>query len=149
MSDMDDLRRALRHEQPVSRCQMRAARLRARTLSPWRIGLKLLSIPFLAVSVAVSIHIRISPYEPPQALAHLIARVDCDAARSVGLAPAYRGGLGYHKRNDPDGNGIACEQGDLFTAAPEAKGGNLTKTTAESAPDTLVRIVGGAKFVKP
>ncbi|MFT4959011.1 MAG: hypothetical protein ACI92Z_000083 [Paracoccaceae bacterium] len=126
---------------------MRAAGLRARTLSPWRIGLKLLSIPVLAVSVAVSIYIRTSPYEPEQALAHLIARANCDAARSIGLAPAYRGGLGYHARNDADGDGVACEMNRPFKAAPMVQGMKLTKVEPAAAPS--VRMVGGAKFVKP
>ncbi|MBL4768774.1 MAG: excalibur calcium-binding domain-containing protein [Rhodobacteraceae bacterium] len=137
----------MRHDQPTSRRQIRAAQLRARTLSPWRIGLKLLSIPVIAVSVAVSIYIRTSPYEPDRALAHLIARANCDTARMVGLAPAYRGGLGYHARNDANGNGVTCEQGNLLAAAPVVERMKLTK--AEPAPNTTVRMVGGAKFVKP
>ncbi|WP_245895183.1 excalibur calcium-binding domain-containing protein [Devosia submarina] len=30
-------------------------------------------------------------------------------ARTVGLAPAYRGQPGYHENNDADYDGIACE----------------------------------------
>lgn len=144
MSTSTDLRRALRHNSALTPRQLRAARTRARALSPWRIALKLCSIPFIFVSVAVSVYIRTSEYEPPQALAHLIARVDCDRARAVGLAPAYRGGLGYHARNDADGNGVACEQGNRLAAAVVDR-----DTVTTSAPKAPVRMVGGAKFVTP
>ena len=40
---------------------------------------------------------------------HLPAAPNCDAARAVGLAPAYRGQPGYWPRHDRDDDGIACE----------------------------------------
>lgn len=40
---------------------------------------------------------------------HRFAARNCDAARSVGLAPAYRGQPGYYARHDADNDGIACE----------------------------------------
>ena len=43
------------------------------------------------------------------AFRHLLAAPDCDAARAVGLAPAYRGQPGYYARHDRDRDGIACE----------------------------------------
>jgi hypothetical protein len=42
-------------------------------------------------------------------LKHLVAARNCDAARSVGLAPARRGEPGYWAKNDADSDGIACE----------------------------------------
>lgn len=148
MSEMDDLRRAMRHEQPMSRRQKRAERTLARALSPWRIGLKLASIPFIAVSVTVSVYVRTSQYDPPMAVAHLVARIDCDAARAVGLAPSYRGGLGYHARNDVDGNGVACERAAQRVLAPVTIRGE-TQIAGGPTPKASVRMVGGAKFVKP
>lgn len=40
---------------------------------------------------------------------HLLAAPNCDAARSVGLAPAQRGQPGYWSKHDADNDGIACE----------------------------------------
>ena len=148
MSELDDLRRAMRHEKPMSRRQKRAERTLARVLSPWRIGLKLASIPLLTVSFTVSIYVRTSQYEPPMALAHLISRINCDAARAVGLAPANRGQLGYHARTDPDGNGVSCEGGIQLVSAPMT----VEKANVNAvgpAPKPAARMTGGAKFVKP
>ncbi|MCV2873736.1 excalibur calcium-binding domain-containing protein [Defluviimonas sp. WL0050] len=92
---------------------------------------KLMAIPVIAVATAVSIYIRTSPYPPAEALAHLIARAGCPAAAAIGLAGARMGELGYHDRNDPDGDGIAC-------APATAADGQVTVTKA-----------GGAKFVRP
>jgi excalibur calcium-binding domain-containing protein len=148
MSQTDDLRRALRHEPPPSRREVRAAQPRARILTPGRILLSILKLPIVAGSVAVSLYLYTSPFDPPQALAHLVARAGCDAAASVNLAPAYRGGLGYHARNDADGDGVACE------VVPDS-GASLTQgvtgQTAAALPDQggFDRRAGGAKFVRP
>lgn len=147
MSNADDLRRVMRHEKPVSRRELRAARSRAWALSPVRILMLVLSFPLLASAVATSIYIRTSPYDPGTALSHLIARGGCDAARFVGLAPAYYGEIGYHARNDVDGNGVTCEDDSQFTAAPVVQ--EITLNTVETAPETQPRMLGGAKFVKP
>lgn len=40
---------------------------------------------------------------------HLLASRNCDMARAVDLAPAYRGDPGYWDHNDADDDGIACE----------------------------------------
>lgn len=40
---------------------------------------------------------------------HLLTARNCDMARAVDLAPAYRGAPGYWARNDADDDGIACE----------------------------------------
>jgi hypothetical protein len=50
-----------------------------------------------------------SPWTADEQRRHLLARPSCDAARSVGLAPAMRGRPGYWPSHDRDGNGIACE----------------------------------------
>ena len=89
MTQLDQLKHAMRHdpEPTLSKRQIRAARTRAHAFSPVRIGMSLLGFPIVTASVALSLYIRTSAYEPPAALAHLVARVSCDAARSVGLAP--------------------------------------------------------------
>lgn len=153
MSEMNDLRRALYHEETPSRRETRAARTRAQALAPGRILMSLLTLPVLAFAVAVSIYIRTSEFDPPDALAHLVARAGCDAARSIGLAPSYRGGLGYHARNDANGDGVAC---DLAEVGAGAVDGPIAGSAQEvvfskpvARPDGAERIVGGAKFVKP
>ncbi len=149
MTQLDQLKNAMRHDPEPSRREIRAARTRAHALSPVRIGMSLLGFPVVAVSVALSLYIRTSAYEPPAALAHLVARVSCDAARSVGLAPAYRGEIGYHARNDPDGNGVACERA-LPTQVQQVLGATLdTQAPSPGQPPVAGRMVGGAKFVKP
>lgn len=40
---------------------------------------------------------------------HRRAARDCDAARGVGLAGAFRGYPGYHAHLDRDRDGVACE----------------------------------------
>jgi len=146
MSNFDELKRAMHPEQPESRREKRAARTRARALSPARIVMSLLSLPLVAGGVAVSIYIRTSDYDPPQALAHLVARAGCDASLYVGLAPAYRGGLGYHARNDADGDGVACEVSVQYDMAPAQSTEIAAPAPVRETPD---RKVSGAKFVKP
>ncbi len=162
MSQTNDLKSAMRHDAAPSRREIRAARTRAQALSPMRILLSVLSLPFVATGVAMSLYVNTSPFDPPQALAHLVARVSCDAAATVNLAPAYRGGLGYHARNDHDGDGVACESVLAFGAPAPVQGVAVTTKTATktatetaTAPATLsdrnnsVRRAGGAKFVRP
>jgi Excalibur calcium-binding domain len=149
MTQLDQLKHAMRNDPKPSKREIRAARTRAHAFSPMRIGMSLLSFPVVTVSVALSLYIRTSAYEPTAALAHLVARVSCDAARSVGLAPAYRGEIGYHVRNDPDGDGVACERS--LPAQVQQVLDTMLDTPAPSpdqpaAPD---RMVGGAKFIKP
>jgi len=50
-----------------------------------------------------------SPWPMDVTARHLLAAPNCDAARSVGLAPARRGMPGYWSRHDADDDGIACE----------------------------------------
>lgn len=151
MSQMDDLRHALCHDETPSRRQMRAARTRAEALAPGRILMSLLTLPVLALGVALSIYMKTSEYDPPDALAHLVALAGCDAAQSIGLAPSYRGGLGYHAKNDSDGNGVACEVTAGFDAGPVQTG--PVQDVAFSEPvvkrGNSARIVGGAKFLTP
>lgn len=98
---------------------------------------KLAMIPVVALGVAVSVYIRTSPYPPTEALMHLVARAGCPAAVAIGLAGARKGELGYHARNDIDGNGIACGR------ATPTQGPALVLPGAGQS-----RTVGGAKFIQ-
>ncbi|MDJ0627457.1 MAG: excalibur calcium-binding domain-containing protein [Rhodobacter sp.] len=108
-----------------------------------RILLRVLLIPVVAAGLTVSIYARTSPFGMEDGLKHLLAMGGCDAAAALGLAPAFEGELGYHKRNDPDGDGVACG-GYLMIPAARAGGSD---SDAAPAPDT--RRAGGAKFVRP
>jgi hypothetical protein len=98
--------------------------------------LKLMAIPVVAMATGVSVYIRTSPHPPTKALAHLVARAGCPAAAAIGLAGARVGELGYHERNDPDGDGIAC-------APPSGP------ASVETPSQVAVTRAGGAKFVRP
>ncbi|MBV0911015.1 excalibur calcium-binding domain-containing protein [Anianabacter salinae] len=125
---------------PMSRRARRAQRIRDKLFSPTRIITAILSIPVIAVAVTISLYIRTSPHAPENALMHLVAMSGCEGAALVGLAPATKGRLGYHDRNDPDGNGVACETADQIAAAEQER---------LPGEETALRVVGGAKFVKP
>jgi Excalibur calcium-binding domain len=51
----------------------------------------------------------LSPWPPLVTVRHLLAAPNCDAERTVGLAPARRGQPGYWPSHDADSDGIACE----------------------------------------
>jgi hypothetical protein len=51
----------------------------------------------------------LSPWPAAVTLRHVVAALNCDAARLVGLAPTVRGGPGFWPRHDADGDGVACE----------------------------------------
>jgi len=148
MSETEAIRAALYHDEAPSKRELRAARTRAEALSPVRILMRLLTLPPLALAVALTIYIRTSDYDPPEAIAHLVARGGCDAARSIGLAPSYRGGIGYHARNDMDGDGVACDGTKVLLVEVV---GNVTVSEPVAIQDTSARIrmTGGAKFVRP
>lgn len=145
MSETQAIRAALYHDEGPTKRQLRAARTRADTLSPVRIILSILTLPPLAFSVALSMYVRTSDYDPPQAIAHLVARGGCDAARSMGLAPSYLGGLGYHARNDVNGDGVACDDADAHLVENMA----ISNPVAIQSTFARTHMTGGAKFVKP
>lgn len=154
MSQPDDLKFAMRHVAEPSKREIRAARTRAQALSPWRIFKSVLSLPIITIVVATSLYIRTSDYDPPDALAHLVARTGCDAARYIGLAPSFRGELGYHARNDPDGDGVACQgpglgQGRTIESVILDATAPQTDPVPDPTPGLSNRMVNGAKFVRP
>lgn len=145
MSGSDPISLASRRQ---ARRVARAEQAFAKAKSPLRIGVLLLGVPLTALAVAVSLTIRTSEYEPADALRDLIARINCDAARSVKLAPAYRGELGYHAGNDADDDGIACEPWppEPQTATRPASGDIAEQSAASEAEPP--RMIGGARFVR-
>jgi hypothetical protein len=67
----------------------------------------ILAATFLAVLFAVKV--AIGPWGPMVTLRHMLAAPNCDAARLMDLAPAYRGQPWYYSHHDRDRDGRACE----------------------------------------
>lgn len=63
----------------------------------------------VGITAILVVRVQQSPWPVTVTLRHLVAARNCDAARSVGLAPANRGEPGYWAHNDADNDGIACE----------------------------------------
>ena len=86
---------------------------RALWLRRWRAGLwrwaRGLWVPVGILACACLAIAAISPWPLLATIRHLMAAPNCDAARAVGLAPAFRGTPGYWTRHDADRDGIACE----------------------------------------
>lgn len=82
----------------------RAARMRRlarRLVKPTLFG--------LLIGGAVLLAFQFSPWPIRTTVKHLIASINCDTARTLGLAPARRGEPGYWQKLDRDNDGIACE----------------------------------------
>ncbi len=118
----------------------RADATRKRALSPIRILFMVLALPLTTALVAVNIYLRTSEYERNDAIIHLVAMAGCDTVLKIVPGPFVRGQPGYHERNDPNGDGVAC--GILNQASS-------TGQTQQRPPATSVRSVGNAKFVRP
>ncbi len=104
-----------------------------------RILVMVLALPVTTGMIAISVYLRVSDYDRHEAVVHLVALAGCDAVRSLGAGPFREGEPGYHKRNDPDGDGVAC--------------GSFVQRSGQSAPARIEtprqRTVGTAKFLKP
>ncbi|WP_420585076.1 excalibur calcium-binding domain-containing protein [Ruegeria sp.] len=94
-------------------------------------------LPITIAAIAAGIYIRVSEFEREAALVHLIALAGCQTIETLVPGPFYAGGPGYHPRNDPDRDGVACG-----TPAPSEPQSAQPQT---SAP----RAVGNAKFLRP
>ncbi len=147
MSDADSLKHAFRHDSRAHRRAQRAEATRRKALSPVRILLALLLMPFAASALTVSIFIRTSDFPANDALRHLVALAGCPAAGAVGVAPARQGEPGYHQRYDLDGDGVSC--GSALAGAPVAAGASIPSDAPVGPGHGRVRIEGGAKFVRP
>ena len=128
------------HNPRVIQRHRRADATRRKALSPLRIITMVLALPLTTAAIAFGVYMRTSDFERTEALMHLIALAGCDAAHAVGLGKMHKGQPGYHARNDPDGNGVACESGG--TAKPSFNAPRQSENTGS-------RMVGGAKFVRP
>ncbi|WP_170573999.1 excalibur calcium-binding domain-containing protein [Ruegeria atlantica] len=118
----------------------RAEVARKRALSPLRIFLMIMMLPVTTAVIAMGVFIRTSEFEREEAVIHLIALAGCEAIAPIAPGPFLVGEPGYHPRNDPDGDGVACGS----VAAP------LQSNTTEQQPEpSRPRTVGGAKFVRP
>lgn len=146
MDQTEALKLAFRDHPGPPRRKKRPARTRGKAFTPLHILSSLLACPLLAVSLTVSIYIYTSPYEPPDALRHLIALTGCAAAAKVGVATASLGEMGYHLRNDADGDGVACGS---FRAAAALLLEDDRFDEVAFATDGSVRAQGGATFVLP
>ncbi len=133
----------------------KAEATRRRALSPFRIVLRLATIPVLAVTVTLSLFLKTSEYPPVDALRHLVAMAGCSAAEVVDLAPARDGDIGYHARNDPEGDGIACGTGQVAVSRSASGPVSVPVSEPASEPQSVgaetpsVRMEGGAKFLRP
>jgi hypothetical protein len=92
----------------ISRRLDRASRLRSAraALRRWANGI------WIAVGVLGGSYLAIattSPWPVSVTVRHLLAAINCDVARAVGLGSAVRGTPGYWPSRDADGDGIACE----------------------------------------
>lgn len=99
-----------------------------------------LMLPVTTIGIAVGVYLRTSEFEREGATIHLIALAGCSAVGSFVRGPFYEGQPGYHLRNDPDGDGVAC--GPAVPSPVQ----NAAPNQAE-APSS--RTVGNAKFLRP
>ena len=118
----------------------RAEALRKRALSPVRILIMILMLPVTTLGIAVGVYLRTSEFEREEAVIHLIAMAGCKSVESIVPGPFFAGEPGYHARNDPDGDGVACGTVSL----PPAQ-----ETPPQQAETPSRRAVGNSKFVRP
>lgn len=132
----------------LTRRQRRADALRRRALSPLRILFMVLALPLTTGMIAIGVYLRVSEFERHEAVIHLVALAGCDAVGMLGFGPFREGGPGYHKRNDPDGDGVACGSIGLQQPRNVAMPGN-TPSNPQNIQTPKQRTVGTAKFLKP
>ncbi|WP_235216215.1 excalibur calcium-binding domain-containing protein [Ruegeria halocynthiae] len=97
-------------------------------------------LPFTTLIIAMGVYMRTSEFEHEQAAFHLIAMAGCKAAEAIVPGPFLVGQPGYHARNDPDGDGVAC---GTIRAAP------VPAAVPQQGGASQQRSVGNAKFVRP
>lgn len=141
MSDDTSLRSAFLTPEKPSKNVRRARRSVREALSPFRILWRIAMVPVVTLSLTIGIFARYGPYEQEDALKHLYAMKGCDAAAEVGLSGAFAGELGYHSKNDPDGDGIACPVDNPLNTRASA--------TPVEAAESTPRVSTGAKFIRP
>ena len=97
-----------KHAAPIKRTVVPLPRRRKRLELRWSPEF-LLVIPVLAVLSLVGWKFASSPWPVSTTFKNMLEVRNCAAARSVGLAPAFRGAPGYYSHHDRDGDGWACE----------------------------------------
>ena len=135
----DDSQADMEHPRTMRR-HRRADEQRRRALSPVRILLMVLALPVTISVIAVGTYLRVSDNDRPEAIIHLVALAGCDAARALGFGTFREGEPGYHARNDPDGDGVACDHPAPSTSLQQVQPRNA---------EPKARMVGNAKFVRP
>lgn len=63
----------------------------------------------IGISILITGLMNSGPFPPIVLLKHIAAFPNCDAARTLGLAPSNKGEPGYWPQHDEDGDGKACE----------------------------------------
>ncbi|MFA3920727.1 excalibur calcium-binding domain-containing protein [Ruegeria hyattellae] len=150
MSELSELRPKSKSVKRRMRRERRAAATRAKAFSPTRIATLLASLPLLMFSTVLGVYIRTSPYPAEQALQHLVAMAGCEAAAKVGVFEVREGMPGYHLRNDPDGNGVACEARTIAAIPVQSvETVQASRDTSPSADSTDRRQLGNSKFIRP
>ncbi len=132
----------------LTRRQRRADALRRKALSPLRILLMVLALPLTTGTIAIGVYLRTSDYERHEAVIHLVALAGCDTIQRLVSGPFFEGQPGYHKRNDPDGDGVACGTRGLQRPRRAAMPG-VSGSPPQQVQAPRERTVGTAKFLKP
>lgn len=92
------------------RCKVISRKIEHKKVRRHRTWRATLLLVLVALPVAGFLAIEVfSPWPLGLTLRHLVAAPSCDRARTVHLAPAFRGEPGYWARHDRDGDGISCE----------------------------------------
>lgn len=132
--------RARSADPQVSGRVKRAEALRKRALSPVRILIMVLMLPVTTLVIAAGVYLRTSEFGREEAAIHLIALAGCPAVESLVPGPFLAGEPGYHLRNDPDGDGVAC---GTTASAP------VQHAAPQRAERSGQRAIGNAKFLRP
>ncbi|WP_254446006.1 excalibur calcium-binding domain-containing protein [Ruegeria sp. HKCCD7255] len=128
----------------AKRRHAKAERLRKKALSPLRILLMIVALPLTTAMLVLAIYPRATSFERHEAIIHLVAMAGCDAVAAIGFGHFREGEPGYHKKYDPDGDGVSCPS--VFHAQVPLTAEAL-KPVSTQAP--APRSVGSAKFITP
>ncbi|KIC37646.1 hypothetical protein RA27_21070 [Ruegeria sp. ANG-R] len=122
--------------------------MRRQAISPARILLMVLALPLTTAMITIGVYLRVSDYERHEAVVHLVALAGCDVVQRLVPGPFLEGRPGYHKRNDPDGDGVACGSASRQPFRDTVASGQ-TRSAPRQVEAPRQRTVGTAKFLKP
>ena len=100
-------------------------------------GLKLCLGAALAFASALLLTLSI---EASLATASALPYANCDQARAAGAAPVFTGQAGYSTDLDIDGDGVACEGGQLRRPTPWARSSRWSFTSHIRPSEILVSV---------